>query len=108
LRVEKDDVVGKIVRNQQLLSSLLVHYGKSRGVWNGRSGRHFPQAPRNFVSGRKRLQGNFDEPFRSDFPLAERVHRDPVPSIVLLSSGGIGDGRHRGIEMLAVSAERQS
>src|SRR5580692_4028977 len=108
LGIDENNIIGEIVSHQQLIGgSAARDHRQPRGIGNSSTVSSFASALRDSFSRGDFLHRNFDEAFWINFSFVELVDCNPVPSVILLFAGGISDRSDRGVQMIAICAERQ-
>src|SRR5215472_8677448 len=105
--VHEDDIVRKIIGNQQLVLAARGDNRQTGGIrYGGFSGRR-GQLRGDFLFRRERLRRNCQETTALQVTPVELVDGDSVSGVSWLGAGRICNGDDRGVEVAPVGAERQ-
>ena len=108
LRVDENNVIGKIVRDEQLVGS--VGAGDHRkACWIRKDGSlvGFLNALRHPLPRGNLLRRNSYEAIPTDFALMKALDRNAISRIACLLAGRVSNGTDRSIKMIAIGTERQ-
>src|SRR5882762_2275128 len=90
--IDQDDVVGKIVGNQQLIVSVMRDDGDASRIRDGLAPPQFEEALRNELVLADRLGSAFYKALGRDLALGEAVSSNTIARVTLFQTRGIGDG----------------
>src|SRR5882724_9897553 len=90
--IDEDDIVGKIVGNQQLIVSVMRDDSDASRIGNGLAPAQFEEALGDEFVLADRLRSDLYEALRRDLALVEAVNSNTIARVTLFQTLGIGDG----------------
>src|SRR3984957_7051007 len=109
VRVDENDVIGKIVGDEQLVGPTAARDHRQAGrIRNCRTIVDHARSLGNFLTRGSGLRRNLYKAIPGQPAFVKAINRNPISGVVWLLAGRIGDGANRGIKMFAIGTECES